>query len=75
MDVMMRTVHAAIIVAIATPALAAETVNKGPWARNRFGELVSTHALSPSLSSIRFESGRLNQKERTARAKRLVAMW
>jgi hypothetical protein len=39
---MMRTVLAAVIVAIATGALAAEKVNKGPWAKNRFGEPIST---------------------------------
>ena len=49
---MMQTVLAAVIVAIATSTLAAEKVNKGPWAKNRFGELLSTQS-SPTSDNGR----------------------
>jgi hypothetical protein len=49
---MTQTVLAAVIVAIATSALAAEKVNKGPWARNRFDEFLSA-ATAPTSDNGR----------------------
>jgi len=51
---MMRAVLAAVIVAIVTSGWAAERMNKGPWARNRFGELVSTHGIPTSDNGRRY---------------------
>jgi hypothetical protein len=50
----MRTVLAAVIVAIATSALAAEKVNKGPYAKNRFGEFVTTSGRLTSDADRRY---------------------
>jgi hypothetical protein len=70
---MMQTVLAAVIVAIATSTLAAEKVNKGPWAKNRFDELVSTfgqptsdngrrYVLQPTYEMVRKERKAIGHK-------------
>ena len=77
---MMQTVLAAVIVAIATSALAAEKVNKGPFAKNRFDEHLSRSSAPTSDNGRRYvlqPTCEMVRKERKAIAHKplRVCLW